>query len=150
MSIETFNRHAVRNIALTAIILLFTFCGRAQADEKEVPPEEQALRGAISKLVVEGLSLSLTPSQAHEQLTSTGYQIHKGTEPGHGIYWKNESKTLTKRIRLKSSDERIYQIQFSFSEKEVPCPDFPRIVVPKVAQLHDQCPAAPEYLQCHQ
>lgn len=103
-----------------AMITLSTYCGfangLAQADEKG-PSHDLALRQTITGLTIEGLSLNLTPNQAHEALISTGYQVHRGTEPGHGIYWKNEADTLTKRIRLKSSAERIYQIQLSFAEK---------------------------------
>ncbi len=114
MSIDTFHKRIAH---ITAIIALSAWCSLLQADEK-IQSQEQQLRETIAKLTVEGLSLSLTPDQAHEQLISAGYQVHKGTEPGHGIYWKNESKTLTKRVRLKSSKERIYQIQLSFAEKD--------------------------------
>ncbi len=112
MSIYIFRKHAV----VAAIIVLSAYCGLAQADENAVP-QEQELRAIITGLSVEGLSLSLTPGQAHDNLLSAGYQVHQGTEPGHGIYWKNESKRVTKRVRLKSSEERIYQIQLSFAEK---------------------------------
>lgn len=118
MSIDSFRRHMARNITATAIIAFSAYCGLTQADEKTLSQEEQQLRETIMGLTIEGVSLSLTPDRAHEQLTSAGYQVHKGTEPGHGIYWKNESKTVTKRIRLKSSEERIYQIQLSFAEKD--------------------------------
>ncbi|MCF6354283.1 MAG: hypothetical protein L3J26_04145 [Candidatus Polarisedimenticolaceae bacterium] len=114
MSIYTFREYVVHCAA--AIIAISAYCGLAQAGEKAAP-QEQELRAIITGLTVEGLSLSLTPSQAHDNLLSAGYQVHQGTEPGHGIYWKNESKRVTKRVRLKSSEERIYQIQFSFAEK---------------------------------
>jgi len=120
MSIHSLYNHARHNITATAIIALSAYCGlavsHAQADEK-APPQDLELRQLITELTIEGLSLSLAPNQAHERLVSAGYQAHKGNEPGHGIYWKNEADTLTKRIRLKSSEERIYQIQLSFAEK---------------------------------
>ncbi|GEM_PF-3194351 len=116
MSIYSFRKHATHQITVTAIIALSACCGLVQADEKTAP-QEQELREIITGLTIEGLSLSLSPDQAHGNLLSAGYQVHQGTEPGHGIYWKNESKRLTKRVRLKSSVERIYQIQLSFAEK---------------------------------
>ena len=116
MSTHTFCKRAAYNITATAILALSASYGLAQADEQK-PPQDLELRQTIIGLTVEGLSLSLTPDQAHERLTSAGYQEHKGNDPGHGIYWKNEGKTLTKRIRVKSSEERIYQIQLSFAEK---------------------------------
>ena len=121
MSIHTSHRRATYNMAAAAMIALSAYCGLAsnsvQADEK-APPQDQELRKTISGITIEGLSLNLTPDKAHENLTSAGYQMHRGSEPGHGIYWKNEADILTKRIRLKSSEERIYQIQLSFAEKK--------------------------------
>jgi len=116
MSTHTFCKRAAYNITATAILALSASYGLAQADEKK-PSKDLELRQTITELTIEGLSLSLNPDQAHERLTSAGYQAHKGNDPGHGIYWKNEGKTLTKRIRVKSSEERIYQIQLSFAEK---------------------------------
>jgi len=121
MSIYTLSKRAVHNITVTAMIALLAYCGLTGslvlADEKEAS-QEQELRQLITGLTIEGLSLNLTPDQADETLISNGFQAHKGNEPGHGIYWKNEGKRLTKRIRLKSSVDRIYQIQFSFAEKK--------------------------------
>ncbi len=113
MHTHTFYKQAATAIITLSIGLTNSF---AIADEKK-PPQDLKLRQTITGLTVEGLSLSLTPDRAHERLISAGYQMHKGNEPGHGIYWKNEAKTLTKRIRVKSSEERIYQIQLSFAEK---------------------------------
>ena len=114
------HKHTFCKRAATAIVALFISYGStngiALADENE-PLKDLKLRQIITGLNIEGLSLNLAPDQAHKRLTSAGYQMHKGSEPGHGIYWKNEAKTLTKRIRLKSSEKRIYQIQLSFSEK---------------------------------
>jgi len=121
MSIYTLRKRTAHNITATAMIALSAYCGLTGnlvlADEKGTS-QELELRRVITGLTIEGLSLSLTPDQAHKTLISTGFQAHKGNEPGHGIYWKNEAKTLTKRIRLKSSVDRIYQIQFSFAEKK--------------------------------
>jgi len=116
MSLYTPYKQTIRNLTATTIIALSTYCGTTLASEKAAP-QDLELRQTISGLTIEGLSLTLTPDQAHETLIAAGYQAHKGTEPGHGIYWKNEAKTLTKRIRLKSSEKRIYQIQLSFAEK---------------------------------
>ncbi len=112
MSRDLFYRRA----ATAALIALSVGSGPLCAGEHPVLQEPE-LRRIITELRIEGLSLSLTPDQAHENLLAAGYRVHKGTEPGHGIYWKNGSGQSTRRIRLKSSEERIYQIQLSFAEK---------------------------------
>ena len=115
MSIRILRNRVAYNI--TVILVLSVSWGLTSSLVQADEGKNLELRQAITGLTVEGLSLSLSPNQAHEKLTSAGYQAHRGNEPGHGIYWKNEADTLTKRIRLKSSEERIYQIQLSFAEK---------------------------------
>ena len=75
------------------------------------------LRQTILGLALEGLSLDSTPEQAHAILISAGYKAHQGNKPGNGIYWKKQTKKLTRRILLKTSDAQLIKLQFSFIEK---------------------------------
>ncbi|VAX06184.1 hypothetical protein MNBD_GAMMA26-955 [hydrothermal vent metagenome] len=111
--------HCMSCASISAVIVFTAYCGimGKSAHATEQAPDHE-LREIISAFNIEGLSLSLTPLQAHDDLVAAGYQVHKGTEPGHGIYWKNETNGVTKRIRLKSSIDRIYQIHLSFAEKD--------------------------------
>ena len=117
MSIYALRKRIAHNLAAIAIIALSACYGATALANDKKSLQNQELRDTITELTIEGLSLKQTPGQAHETLISAGFQVHSGNEPGHGIYWKNEAKRLTTRIRLKSSVDRIYQIQLSFAEK---------------------------------
>lgn len=120
MSTHSLHARAMHKTAAAMVFALAAYWGPAgalaQAGDGGAAHAPE-LRRTILGLALEGLSLGSTPEQAHETLIAAGYRAHRGNKPGNGIYWKQQTKMLTRRILLKSSDDRLVKLQFSFIQK---------------------------------